>query len=130
MPIIGPIATNTTASEAGKKIPKPRSPTTCLAAAITAAIKGKRRRSTIVFGGTPASTAPRIAYLIGLKGNTGPKTCSRKSISKGSTVSSVSWVKSGLGVGVDSGVGATSASLVAAALSVDSRLCGLGETTL
>lgn len=72
MPTTGPIAEKTIAKEAGKKIPKPLKPTMCLAAAIIETTKGRRRRRTIVFGGTPALTELRMAYLTGLNGRTGP----------------------------------------------------------
>lgn len=53
-----------------------------------------------MFAGTPAETAPLMAYFIGFVGQMGPNCWSLKSFSKGPTVSSVLWVISGLGVGL------------------------------
>ena len=56
IPKTGPIAKNTIDKAAGKKIPNPRSPIKCLAAAMSVAIPGSSSSKTIVFGGTPALT--------------------------------------------------------------------------
>ena len=105
MPTTGPMATKVTANAAGKKIPKPLIPIMCLAAAITEATTGRSSKRTMVLAGTPASTAERIAYLIGFNGQTGPNFCSSSSFSKGPRVSSVFWVISGLAVASGAAVG-------------------------
>lgn len=67
IPTIGPVATNVTAKAAGKKIPNPLIPTMFRENAITNAIKGSIRSSTIVLSGTPAAMDASIACLTGLK---------------------------------------------------------------
>src|SRR5258706_820500 len=100
IPTIGPVATNTTDKAAGRKIPNPRIPTTFLVKAITKVIIGKRSKSTIVFTGTPEPTAPLIAYLMGLYGQTEINCCDIIRVSKGPKVSSLFRVMSGTVVGV------------------------------
>lgn len=102
IPTIGPIATKTTERAAGRKIPKPLIPMIFLVTAITKAEIGRSSKSTIVFAGTPAPTAPLMAYLTGLK-RADPKTCSLRSFSKGPKVWGIFWVKSGTITGVDVG---------------------------
>ncbi|KKR40613.1 MAG: hypothetical protein UT76_C0041G0007, partial [Candidatus Woesebacteria bacterium GW2011_GWB1_40_12] len=79
---------------------------------------GKRRRRTNVFAGTPASTAPLIAYLTGLNGQTASKFCSSKSFSRGPNDSVLFCVistggtpgvgsKVAVGVGLSDGLGVT-----------------------
>jgi hypothetical protein len=87
IPIAGPVATKTTERAAGRKIPNPLIPTIFLENAITKVIIGRRSRSTIVLAGTPAATAPRIAYLTGFPGQTEPNVCDFRIFSKGPRVS-------------------------------------------
>jgi hypothetical protein len=99
IPTTGPVATKTTDKAAGRNIPNPLIPTTFLEKAITKVTIGRSSNKTIVFAGTPAATAPRIAYLTGLYGQTGPRNWEPSMDSKGPKVSSVFWVMSGTGVG-------------------------------
>jgi len=94
IPTIGPVATNTTDKAAGKNIPNPLSPTRWRAPAMSAATPGSKSSKTIVLGGTPAATAPLIAYFTGLLGKGDPNCCSSRSFFKGSTVLGDSTVKS------------------------------------
>src|SRR4030043_1504031 len=107
IPTTGPTATKTTDRAAGRNIPNPLSPISCLIAAMIPAAPGRRRRRTIVFGGTPALTAPLIAYLRKLKRQRDPNFCSFNILLKGSVVSSVFWVRSVLGISVGIGISVT-----------------------
>jgi hypothetical protein len=113
IPTTGPTATKTTDRAAGKKIPKPLRPISCLTAAMIPAAPGRRSRRTIVFGGTPALTAPFIEYLRKLKGKIEPNFCSFNIRLKGSVVSSVFWVRSVLGTKVGIGISVAKGASVA-----------------
>jgi hypothetical protein len=97
-------------------------PTTFLEKAITKVTIGKSSKSTMVFAGTPAETAPLIAYLTGLNGQTGPIFWFSKRVSKGPSDSVLFWVIStGETAGVDTGEAETDAA-------ADSVAAGSGAT--
>ncbi len=120
IPTTGPVATNTTESAAGRKIPKPLIPTTLREKAIIKVTIGKSSSNTMVLAGTPVPTAPRMAYLMGLNGQILPNTWFSSISSSGPRDSVLFWV---ISTGTSTGVEVGEAEIVAVA---DSEATGSG----